>query len=216
MGIDVLLVDDEELARAGVRVLIEANDDLRVVGEAVDGNEVVAAVKATRPDVVLLDVRMPVMDGIQATAEVRRAFVSPPRILILTTLEQDAYVHAALRAGAHGVLLKRASAGEIAHAIRLAAGGSSRVVPATYLPPDEQADPVTAGNLTAVAALTRREREVLRLMAQGLSNTEIAARLVLGQQTVKTHVSSVLAKLQVRDRTQAVIAAYEAGLAPRR
>jgi DNA-binding NarL/FixJ family response regulator len=216
VGIDVLLVDDEALVRAGLRVLVEANDDLRVVGEAADGSEVVAAVTATRPHVVLLDVRMPLMDGIQATTELRRAFVTPPRVLILTMLEQDAYVHAALRAGAHGLLRKRASAGEIAHAIRLAAGGSSRVIPDTYLPSAEHSEPAPGGSVAAVAALTVRERDVLRLMAQGLSNTEIAAKLVVGRQTVKTHVSSVLAKLQVRDRTQAVIAAYEAGLTSRR
>ncbi|WP_433553417.1 response regulator [Micromonospora zamorensis] len=216
MGIDVLLVDDEELVRVGLRVLIEANDDLRVVGEATDGSEVVAAVKATRPHVVLLDVRMVVMDGIQATAELRRAFVSPPRVLILTSFGQDTYVHAALRAGAHGLLHKRASADEIAHAIRLAAAGTSRVIPDTYLPADGQPDNAPGRNLAAVAALTAREREVLSLIAQGLSNTEIAAKLVLGRQTVKTHVSNVLAKLQVRDRTQAAIAAYEAGLTPKR
>jgi DNA-binding NarL/FixJ family response regulator len=212
----VLLVDDEELVRTGLRVIIEASGDLQVVGEAADGVGVVQAIREVRPDVVILDVRMPLMDGIQATREILRSFPEPPKILVLTTLENDEYVYAALRAGANGLLFKRSSPAEIAHAVRLVASGESLLFPAAVRALAGRHGGAPTQPPARHAGLTEREAEVLRLMAKGLSNAEIADQLVLGQQTVKTHVSSVLAKLHARDRTQAVIFAYESGFIPLR
>ncbi|MEU3251059.1 response regulator transcription factor [Streptomyces sp. NPDC006997] len=215
MAVTVLLVDDEPLVRAGLRAILEAEPDLTVVGEAADGAAVIPLVRRLRPDVVAMDVRMPLLDGIEATRAVLRTVEAPPRILVVTTFEKDEYVYEALRAGADGFLLKRARPTEIVHAVRLVAEGESLLFPASVRQlAAEYGD--GGGNHAARAALerarlTEREAEVLRLMTRGLSNTEIAARLVVGTETVKTHVSSVLAKLGARDRTQAVIAAYESG-----
>ena len=211
MTIGVLLVDDEELVRTGLRAILDAQPDLEVVGEAADGAEVMPLVRRLRPDVVLMDVRMPAIDGIQATRQLIGTMTDPPRVLVITTFENDDYVYEALRAGASGFLLKRARPAEVVEAVRVVAHGESLLFPAALRRlvagragrPDEQA--------LAAARLTERESEVLRLMAAGLSNTEIAERLVVGVETVKTHVGNVLAKLDARDRTQAVIAAYESG-----
>ncbi|MEU5609801.1 response regulator [Streptomyces sparsogenes] len=212
MPISVLLVDDEQLVRAGLRAILESQPDIRVTGEAADGASVVPLVRRLRPDVVAMDVRMPLMDGIEATRAVLRAVPEPPRILVVTTFENDEYVYEALRAGADGFLLKRARPAEIVHAVRLAAEGESLLFPAAV----RSLAAARGGNARAReamerAALTEREADVLRLMTRGLSNAEIAGQLFIGAETVKTHVSAVLAKLGARDRTQAVIAAYESG-----
>lgn len=210
MTIDVLLVDDDELIRVGLRAIIDAQPDLRVVGEAADGAEVPPLVAKLRPRVVLMDVRMPAIDGIQATRHLLATSADPPRILVVTTFANDEYVYEALRAGASGFLLKRARPTEVVEAIRVVAVGESLLFPAA-IRQLVGAYGGRGGDGLRSARLTDREGEVLRLMATGLSNTEIAAQLVVGVETVKTHVGNVLAKLEVRDRTQAVIAAYESG-----
>jgi DNA-binding NarL/FixJ family response regulator len=209
--IGVLLVDDEELVRTGLRAIIDAQPDLEVLGEAADGAEVVPLVRRLRPAVVLMDVRMPAIDGIQATRHLVDTMAERPRVLVVTTFENDDYVYEALRAGASGFLLKRARPAEVVEAVRVVARGESLLFPAALRRlvaahagrPDARA--------LAGAGLTEREAEVLRLIAAGLSNAEIAGQLVLGVETVKTHVGNVLSKLGARDRTQAVIAAYESG-----
>jgi DNA-binding NarL/FixJ family response regulator len=215
MPVTVLLVDDEPLVRAGLRAVLEAQPDIEVVGEAADGAAVIPLVRRLRPDVVAMDVRMPLLDGIEATRALLRTVDAPPKILVVTTFENDEYVYGALRAGADGFLLKRARPAEIVHAVRLVAEGESLLFPASvrrlaaeYADGDGNR---AAQDVLARARLTEREGEVLRLMARGLTNAEIAARLVVGTETVKSHVSAVLAKLGARDRTQAVIAAYESG-----
>ncbi|MER6124845.1 response regulator transcription factor [Streptomyces sp. NPDC001795] len=215
MPVTVVLVDDEPLVRMGLRAALEAQPDIEVVGEASDGAAVIPLVRQLRPDVVAMDVRMPLMDGIEATRAVLRTVASPPKILVVTTFENDEYVYEALRAGADGFLLKRARPAEIVHAVRLVAEGESLLFPASVRQL-ASAYGDSGGNRAAWAAmeraaLTEREAEVLRLMARGLSNAEIAGKLVVGTETVKSHVSAVLAKLGARDRTQAVIAAYESG-----
>jgi DNA-binding NarL/FixJ family response regulator len=215
MSVTVLLVDDEPLVRAGLRVVLEAQPDIEVVGEAADGAAVIPLVRQLRPDVVAMDVRMPLMDGIEATRAVLRTVEVPPKILVVTTFENDEYVYEALRAGADGFLLKRARPAEIVHAVRLVAEGESLLFPASVRElaathGENGGNPAARAALER-AALTEREAEVLRLMTRGLSNAEIARRLVVGAETVKSHVSSVLAKLGARDRTQAVIMAYESG-----
>ncbi|WBB60873.1 response regulator transcription factor [Streptomyces sp. WMMC500] len=211
MSVSVLLVDDDALVRAGLRAILEAQPDIEVAGEAADGAAVIPLVRRLAPDVVAMDVRMPLMDGIEATRAVLRAFPEPPKILVVTTFEEDQYVYGALRAGADGFLLKRARPAEIVHAVRLVAEGGSLLFPAALR--SLAAGHVNEEARTAVAAarLTDREGEVLRLIARGLTNAEIAAELVLGTETVKSHVSALLAKLGARDRTQAVITAYESG-----
>lgn len=215
MPVTVLLVDDEPLVRAGLRAVLEAQPDIEVVGEAADGAAVIPLVRQLRPDVVAMDVRMPLLDGIEATRALLRTVDAPPKILVVTTFENDEYVYGALRAGADGFLLKRARPAEIVHAVRLVAEGESLLFPASvrrlaaeYADGDGNR---AARDVLERARLTDREGEVLRLMARGLTNAEIAARLVVGTETVKSHVSAVLAKLGSRDRTQAVIAAYESG-----
>ncbi|MFF7453848.1 response regulator [Kitasatospora sp. NPDC008115] len=213
--IDILLADDEELVRAGLRAVLEAQGDLRVVGEASDGAEAVALARRLRPHVVLMDVRMPGTDGLAATRELVRDGAAPggrtPKIVVVTTFEIDDYVYQALRAGADGFLLKRTRPAEIAQAVRLVAAGESLLFPAQIRRLAAGQGNASARATMARAALTEREAEVLRQVARGLTNGEIAEQLFLGVQTVKTHVSSVLAKLGARDRTQAVILAYESG-----
>lgn len=211
MPVTVLLVDDEPLVRAGLRAVLEAQPDIEVVGEAGDGAAVIPLVRQLRPDVVAMDVRMPLMDGIEATRVVLRTVPDPPKILVVTTFENDEYVYEALRAGADGFLLKRARPAEIVHAVRLVAEGESLLFPAAVRQLAAEYGTSKARQAMDRASLTERESAVLRLMARGLSNAEIAARLMVGVETVKTHVSAVLAKLGARDRTQAVIAAYESG-----
>ena len=213
--IGLLLVDDEELVRTGLRAILDAEPDLTVLGEAADGAEVPGLVRRWAPDVVLMDVRMGAVDGITATRHLT-ATVGAPQVLMLTTFGNDGYVYDALRAGATGFLLKRARPAEIVQAVRTVAEGESLLFPAAVR------DLVAThgqrgGDELRGAGLTDREAEVLRGMARGLSNAELARELVVGVQTVKTHVGNVLGKLGVRDRTQAVVAAYESGfIDPRR
>lgn len=211
MSITVLLADDEPLVRAGLRAVLEAQPDIDVVGEASDGAAVVPLVRQLRPDVVAMDVRMPLLDGIEATRQVLRTVDPSPRILVVTTFENDEYVYQALQAGADGFLLKRSRPAEIVHAVRVVAGGDSLLFPASMRSLATRYGNPDARSRMDRAALTERESTVLRLMTRGLSNAEIAVELVVSTETVKSHVRSILAKLDVRDRTQAVIAAYESG-----
>jgi len=213
----VLLVDDQPLLRTGFRMILSAETDLRVVGEAGDGASAVELARRLRPDVVLMDIRMPGMDGIQATRALAGPGVEEPvKVLILTTFGLDEYVVESLRAGASGFLLKDAPPEDLVEAIRIVAAGEALLAPsvtrrlldrvASRLPPANE------DTIPALSQLTEREMEVLKLMARGLSNAEIAEKLVVSETTVKTHVSRVLAKLDLRDRVQAVILAYETGL----
>jgi DNA-binding NarL/FixJ family response regulator len=213
--IGVVLADDQALVRGGFRMILDHKADLEVLGEAADGREAVALVERVRPDVVLMDVRMPDVDGLEATRKIIAAG-SPARIIVLTTYDADEYVFAALRAGASGFMLKDVRPAELVDAIRVVAGGDALLAPsvtrrlldrfADTLPGPDAAPPPDLGELT------EREVEVLRLVALALSNAEIAKRLVLTEATVKTHVSSVLRKLGLRDRVQAVVLAYDVGL----
>jgi DNA-binding NarL/FixJ family response regulator len=214
--IRLLLVDDEAMVRTGLRLILETEEDLRVVGEASNGVEAIEQATQLRPDVILMDVRMPGTDGIEATRRITAADAAGPKVLILTTFDLDEYVFDALRAGASGFLLKDVTAERLFEAVRVVAAGEALLSPAvTRRLISEFAKtrrPASVAAPAALAALTPRETEVLRLVAEGLSNPEIAARLVVTEETVKTHVSRVLAKLGLRDRTQAVVAAYESGL----
>jgi DNA-binding NarL/FixJ family response regulator len=208
----VLLADDEPLIRVGLRAIIDAEPDLTVVAEADDGAAVLPLVRTSAPDVVLMDIRMPLVDGLQATRQIVATVPRPPKILVVTTFESDENVYAALRAGAQGFVLKRARPEEIVRAIRVVADGDSLLFPAAIRAlAGRFGTGGPAGAPLADAGLTQREADVLRLMARGRSNTEIAADLFVGVQTVKTHVGNILTKLAARDRTQAVIAAYESG-----
>ena len=207
--IRVLLADDEPLVRSGLRAILESEPDLTVVGEADDGAAVVAQARRTRPDIVLMDVRMPRVDGIAATRQLGQFEGGGPAVIVVTTFENDDYVYDALQAGARGFLLKRATADDFVNAIRTVHNGESLLFPAAVRRlATLRGGP---GRGLAEANLTDREAEVLRLIAQGRSNSEIAAQLFLGVETVKTHVRNVLAKLGARDRVQAVITAYESG-----
>ena len=214
MNLSVVVVDDEPLIRSGLRAIINAEEDLTVVGEAGDGAEVLPLVRRTGADVVLMDVRMPAVDGIQATRLLLDSLDPAPRVLVVTTFENDDYVYDALRAGASGFLLKRTPPDDIIAAIRTVARSESLLFPEAIraLALSHAGTPAPTG--LDEYQLTEREQEVLRLMARGLSNAEIAAELILGLQTVKTHVANVLSKLNARDRTQAVIRAYESGFVP--
>ncbi|MEU3918710.1 response regulator transcription factor [Streptomyces sp. NPDC029004] len=208
----VVLADDERMVRTALRVILDAEPDLEVIGEASTGAEAVPVVRELRPDVVLMDVRMPEIDGIRATEQILATLDDPPRILVVTTFENDSYVYDALRAGAAGFLLKRAAAEELVQAVRLVARSDSLLFPAAVRSlAAEYGGRRTAALPPWAARLTEREAEVLRLMATGLTNAEIAGRMGVGPATAKTHVASVLAKTGARDRTQAVIAAYESG-----
>ncbi|WP_454932363.1 response regulator [Actinomyces oricola] len=214
----VVLADDQALMRMGFRMVLDAEEGIEVVGEASDGTSAVAQARALRPDVILMDVRMPGMNGIEAT-EAIAAQCPGTRVLILTTFDLDEYAFAGLRAGASGFLLKDTRPAELAEAIRTVAGGEAVVSPritrrmlemfASHLPSSGDSQ---AQEDARIASLTPREREILVLMAHGMSNSEIANHLVVSATTVKTHVGNVLAKLDVRDRVQAVVVAYETGL----
>jgi len=214
MKIRLVIADDQALVRSGFRLIVDARPDLEVVGEAEDGEQAVALVEELEPDVILLDIRMPNLDGIEATKQIV-ASGSGTRILVLTTFDLDEYVYGAIRAGASGFLLKDVRPGELVDAIRVVASGNAllgptaveRLVRRFSVPVDDH--PMATA---AVGSLTDREAETLRLLANGLSNAEIAATLVVSETTVKTHVSNLLRKLGVRDRVQAVIAAYDAGV----
>jgi DNA-binding NarL/FixJ family response regulator len=215
MTIKVLVADDQALVRAGFRMIIDAQEDMQVVAEAGDGVEAVDRSRRTLPQVVLMDIRMPAMDGIEATRRLTAlGSAAPPRVVILTTYDLDEYVFDALAAGASGFLLKDVPPEDLVRAIRVAAAGEALLAPTVTRRLIEQfarARPA-APDAGRLEALTQREVEVLRLLARGLSNAEIAATLFLGESTVKTHVGHILDKLHLRDRVQAVIAAYEAGL----
>ncbi|HTE64626.1 MAG TPA: response regulator transcription factor [Solirubrobacteraceae bacterium] len=208
----IVVVDDQEVVRAGFAALLDTQPDLTVVATASDGAAAVRVCREQRPDVVLMDVRMPVMDGIAATRELT-ADGAPPRILMLTTFDLDEHVYDALVAGASGFLLKDATAERLFDAVRVVAAGDALLAPSvTRRLIGEFARLRPRPALPTLAELTPRETEVLRLVAEGLSNAEIAARLVVGEETVKTHVSRMLRKLGLRDRAQAVVTAYESGL----
>jgi len=216
VSIRVLIADDQALVRSGFRLILETRSDIDVVGEAEDGRRAVALAVDAEPDVILMDVRMPELDGIEATRQIVAAG-SPARILVLTTFDLDEYVYAAIRAGASGFLLKDVRPRDLVDAIRLVADGNALLGPTvTRRLLDRFAAAVPGGQdrPDPFATLSERELDILRLLAAGLSNAEIAGRLYLGESTVKTHVSSILRKLGVRDRVQAVIVAFEAGLVP--
>jgi DNA-binding NarL/FixJ family response regulator len=216
VNIRLLIVDDQELVRTGFRLFLETQEGFAVVGEAGDGREAVERAKELRPDVVLMDVRMPGMDGVEATARLTAAGIEPPpRVLVLTTFDLDEYVFGALRAGAAGFLLKDAPRERLVEAIRVIYGGEALLSPSItrrliedFAARTEPLEPPTA----ALDEITPREREVLILVARGLSNGEIAERLVVTEATVKSHVGSILMKLDLRDRVQAVVFAYEHGI----
>lgn len=214
IAIKVLIVDDEALVRSGLRAIIESEPDMTVVGEASDGVTAVTQARQTGPDVVLMDVRMPRVDGIAATRSLGRLPGGGPAVLVVTTFENDDYVYDALQAGAQGFLLKRATADDFVQAIRVVHRRDSLLFPAAVRRLVAGRRAAAAGQPSIEARLSEREQEVLRLMARGLTNGEIAADLYLGVETVKTHVRNVLAKLGVRDRVQAVIVAYESGFIP--
>jgi DNA-binding NarL/FixJ family response regulator len=215
-AVRIIVADDHQVVRTGFAALLDTQPDFTVIGTAADGAEAVRICRELRPDVVLMDVRMPGTDGIEATRQLAGAGAGGPRILILATFDLDDHVYDALRAGASGFLLKDVTAERLFDAVRVIAAGEALLAPAvtrrlirefTLLRPKPAAPPVAA-----LAALTPRETQVLRLIAEGLSNPEIAARLVVTEETVKTHVSRVLSKLGLRGRTQAVVTAYESGL----
>jgi DNA-binding NarL/FixJ family response regulator len=215
MTIRVLIADDQAMVREGFSVLLNAQPGIEVVGEAVDGLDAVAKAEQLRPDVVLMDVRMPNLDGIEATRRLAGRPGDQVRVLVLTTFDLDDYVYEALRAGASGFLLKDASARQLAEAVRVVAAGEALLAPAVtkrLIAEFSRLGTPRGPRRQRLAELTERETEVLALIAQGLSNAEIAARLVVAEQTVKTHVSRILVKLGLRDRTQAAVYAYEAGL----
>jgi len=214
MTIRVVVADDQGMVRSGFSVLLNAQPDIEVIGEAVNGQEAIARAAELRPDVILMDVRMPVLDGLHATREIT-AMPDPPKILVLTTFDLDDYVYEALRAGASGFLLKDASATELANAVRLVAAGDALLAPGVtrrLIAEFARMGAPRSPTRKQIEGLTERESEVLALVARGMSNAEIADHLVVAEQTIKTHVGRILMKLGLRDRTQAVVLAYESGL----
>jgi DNA-binding NarL/FixJ family response regulator len=214
-AIRLVVADDHQVVRTGFAGLLGTQPDFTVIGVACDGAEAVAICRQLRPDVVLMDVRMPGMDGIEATKQLCGGAAGGPRVLILTTFDLDEYVYDALRAGASGFLLKDVTAERLFDAVRVIAAGDALLAPTVtrrLIGEFARQRPHSGAGSAALAALTPRETQVLRLVAEGLSNSEIAARLVVTEETVKTHVSRVLSKLGLRDRTQAVVTAYESGL----
>jgi DNA-binding NarL/FixJ family response regulator len=214
--IRVLIADDQELVRTGFRVILESEGDIQVVAEAQNGHEAIRQAALVRPQVVLMDIRMPELDGLAATEQILRQ-VDPPTIVVLTTFDQNEYIYRALRAGAAGFLLKDAPSSRLIAAVRAAATGDSLIEPSiTQRLVERFAEPLTATGIPKrLAPLTERELDVLRLVSRGLSNAEIAAEMVVAETTVKTHVARILAKLGVRDRVQAVVVAYETGFISR-
>jgi DNA-binding NarL/FixJ family response regulator len=214
MTIRVLIADDQQLVRSGFRMILESEADLEVVAEAANGREAVSETRRVLPDVALIDLRMPVMDGIAATADIVADQSLPTRVLVVTTFDTEEHVYAALRAGASGFLLKDAPPEELAAAVRLVAEGEGLLAPSVTRRVIEEFARVSRDPAARVVLtdLTERELDVLRLVARGLSNSEIAHELTIGETTVKTHVGNILMKLDVRDRAQAVVAAYESGL----
>jgi DNA-binding NarL/FixJ family response regulator len=214
MTLRVLIVDDEQLVRTGLRMILDAEDDLVVVGEAANGREALEHVREHAPDVVLMDIRMPGIDGLEATRRLcADGDARAPKVVILTTFDLDEHVYEALRAGASGFLLKDVPAHQLVHAIRVAAAGDALLAPSItrrLIASFTRAAPPRGAS--RLEQLTPRENEVLTLLAEGLSNHEIATRLFVGDATVKTHVASILTKLRVRDRVQAVVVAYRTGL----
>jgi DNA-binding NarL/FixJ family response regulator len=213
--IRVLIADDQAMVREGLSVLLNAQPDIEVAAAAADGQEAVRRAAEARPDVVLMDVRMPVLDGLEATRLIVGGGAATPKVLVLTTFDLDEYVYEALRAGASGFLLKDASGQQLAEAVRVVAAGDALLAPSVtrrLIAEFSRLGAPRAPSRRRLEQLTERETEVLALVATGRSNAEIAARLVVAEQTVKTHVGRILAKLGVRDRTQAVVFAYETGL----
>ena len=216
MSVRVLLVDDQALIRAGFRMILEAEEGIEVVGECADGTQAIDSVARLAPDVVLMDIRMPEMDGIEATRRISQTDADPPvRVLMLTTFDLDEYVYDALRAGASGFLLKDVPAEQLVAGIRLVAQGDALLAPSVtrrLIAEFSRSAPARREQPPALDELTPRELEVFRLLARGMSNAEVAAELFVSDTTVKTHVARVLMKLGVRDRVQAVVLAYESGL----
>lgn len=215
MSISVVIVDDEDLVRTGIRLVLEATGDIEVVADASDGAEGVRVVRDLRPDVVLLDVHMPSMNGLEAARRILDDPTSDTRVIMLTTFDRDEYVYTAMKTGASGFLLKSAPPEELTRSIRLIAAGDTQLAPAVTrrLVEDFIKRPPPGRPLSdTFDRLTERELDVLKVVAEGLSNSEIAARLYLSEATVKTHINRILTKLQLRDRVQAVVLAYESGL----
>ena len=213
--IRVLIADDQALVRGGFRMILNAEKDIDVVGEAADGSEAITRTRELEPDVVLMDVRMPGIDGIEATRRLLDGAPESRRVLMLTTFDHDEYLYEAIRAGASGFLLKDVPPAELAHAVRMVAAGDALIAPTItrrLLADFVRRPPPGARSPETLSELTDRELDVLKLMAKGLSNAEIAATLVLGEATIKTHVGNILTKLELRDRVQAVVLAYETGL----
>jgi DNA-binding NarL/FixJ family response regulator len=216
LSIRILIADDQSLVRTGFRMILDAEPDLNVVGEAIDGREAVDKAKAAKPDVILMDIRMPELDGIEATRRiVAESGDDAPKVLMLTTFDLNEYVYEALRAGASGFLLKDVPAEQLADGVRVVAAGEALLAPSVtrrLLSEFAQVRPRDAAPPPAFEELTPRELEVFRLIARGLSNAEVAQELIVSETTVKTHVARVLMKLSLRDRIQAVVLAYESGI----
>jgi RNA polymerase sigma factor (sigma-70 family) len=215
MSIRVLLADDQAMVRAGFRMILESEPDIDVVGEAATGEQATAASRRLAPDVVLMDIQMPDGDGLAATGHITADAQLHSRVVIVTTFELDEYIFEAMQAGASGFLLKNAPPEELVHAVRVVAAGDSLLAPSVTRRVIEQfarQSPVRANLSAQLDALTQREREVLIMLARGMSNAELAGELFVSEGTIKTHVSNLLAKLQLRDRVQAVVLAYESGL----